>query len=419
MDMRELKGLEIAARSKIVFKDGAWVVPSQSGKGTYRVKLTPDGDSCPCEDHQLTGQACKHIHAARLVRERDHGGKAPRIDMDAVPKKKTYAQPWAAYNLAQNTEKHRFQELLADLCRGIEEPAGRQGRKGRQPHLLRNSVFAAAFKVYSTFSARRFQCDLSDAYDAGYLTVPLPSMHVSEALEQEAVTPILQRLIVQTSLPLKTVETVFAPDSTGFSTGRNLRWYDEKYGVERSGKGWVKAHAICGVATNIVTSVIVGDKDSADSPMFKPLVEQTAENFTVKEVPADKAYLSHENLAVVAQHGGTAFVPFKSNSTAGEPDSLWQKMYHYFQFRRDEFLRHYHQRSNAESTFSAVKRKFGDALRSRADTTMRNEVLCKFLCHNICCVIMEQCVLGIEAEFWPEDKPDGGAGPDVLRFPAG
>jgi hypothetical protein len=34
---------------------------------------------------------------------------------------------------------------------------------------------------------------------------------------------------------------------------------------------------------------------------------------------------------------------------------------------------------------------------------MKNKVLCKFLCHNICCVIMEQCVLGIEPVFWPED----------------
>ena len=50
---------------------------------------------------------------------------------------------------------------------------------------------------------------------------------------------------------------------------------------------------------------------------------------------------------------------------------------------------------------------------------MRNEALCKFLCHNICCVIMEQCVLGMnEAEFWPEARKAEEAGPDVLRFPA-
>jgi transposase len=166
-----------------------------------------------------------------------------------------------------------------------------------------------------------------------------------------------------------------------------------------------------------VTVAEVPDKSVGDSTMFKPLVETTAVNFTVKEVPADKAYLSHDNLATVNALGATAFVPFKSNSTPGESGSLWQTMYHYFQFRREEFLQHYHARSNAESTFSAIKRKFGDAVRSKTDVAMRNEVLCKFLCHNICVVIMEQCVLGIDAEFWPEEQPTN-ADPAVLRFPA-
>ena len=44
MEMRELKGLEIEARCRICFKDGLWLVPSQSGRGTYRVMLTPEGD---------------------------------------------------------------------------------------------------------------------------------------------------------------------------------------------------------------------------------------------------------------------------------------------------------------------------------------------------------------------------------------
>ncbi len=46
MDMRELKGLEIAARAKIVFDGDAWIVPSQTGTGRYKVVLRPDGDTC-------------------------------------------------------------------------------------------------------------------------------------------------------------------------------------------------------------------------------------------------------------------------------------------------------------------------------------------------------------------------------------
>src|ERR1700757_3893093 len=50
MDMRELKALEIAARSKIVFDGGVWLVPSQTSPGTrYSIKLG-DTPSCQCED---------------------------------------------------------------------------------------------------------------------------------------------------------------------------------------------------------------------------------------------------------------------------------------------------------------------------------------------------------------------------------
>src|SRR5207248_4214083 len=84
--------------------------------------------------------------------------------------------------------------------------------------------------------------------------------------------------------------------------------------------------------------------------------------------------------------------------------SVWERMFFYYNFRRDDFLKHYHQRSNAESTFSMVKAKFRDHVRSKTDTAMKNEVLCKFLCHNIVVVHQSQIELGIEPVFWG-DKP--------------
>jgi len=74
-------------------------------------------------------------------------------------------------------------------------------------------------------------------------------------------------------------------------------------------------------------------------------------------------------------------------------------MFHYFSYRRDEFLAHYHKRSNVETTVMMIKTKFGDGVRSRTDVSMRNEVLCKVLCHNICVVIQSMFELGIEPEF--------------------
>lgn len=423
VDMREFKGMEIAARCRITFSAGVWHVPSQTSSGKYKVVVKPGKNTCDCEDFQLRQQPCKHIYAVRLVQERDHGGKEPGIVgtkepgivADKEPKRPTYKQNWPAYNLAQSTEKHRLQELLFNLLREVEEPERPTTKRGPKPHTYRDSLFAMCLKVYVVFSGRRAGCDLLDAHTKGYLSREMPTMKVVSFFDNEALTPILHELIIKSSLPLRVVETVFAPDSTGFSTSRFVRWYDEKYGITRSGKEWVKAHIMCGVKTNVVTAVNIEDKLAGDSPQLPSLLETTAKNFNVKEVPCDKGYLSKENFGVIAGIGASAYIPFKVNSGENE-DGLWNRMFHFYQFQRENFLKHYHQRSNVESTFSMVKAKFGDAVRSKNDVAMKNEVLCKFLAHNLCCLIQSQCELGIEPVFWKAEKPETPDNPATLPF---
>jgi hypothetical protein len=43
-----------------------------------------------------------------------------------------------------------------------------------------------------------------------------------------------------------------------------------------------------------------------------------------------------------------------------------------------------------------IKRKFGNSVRSKTLTAAKNEVLCKILCHNICCLISTMYEFGIE-----------------------
>jgi hypothetical protein len=46
-----------------------------------------------------------------------------------------------------------------------------------------------------------------------------------------------------------------------------------------------------------------------------------------------------------------------------------------------------------------MKRKFGDSFRSKSDTAMVNEALCKILCHNLVVLIHETNELGITPTF--------------------
>jgi transposase len=75
-------------------------------------------------------------------------------------------------------------------------------------------------------------------------------------------------------------------------------------------------------------------------------------------------------------------------------------MYEFFTYHREEFLTHYHKRSNVETTFHMIKSKFGTRVRAKTPTAQVNEVLAKVLCHNLCCLVSAFFELGIDASFW-------------------
>ena len=134
-----------------------------------------------------------------------------------------------------------------------------------------------------------------------------------------------------------------------------------------------------------------------DWPAYNAAQSEKKRRFGV--LSADKGYIGHKKVAAVEAVNALPFIPFKSNTLPTTEDSAWGRMYHYFMLKRDEFLAHYHRRSNVESVFSMVKAKFGDCVRSKSDTGMVNEVLAKILCHNICVLIQAIHELRIEPNF--------------------
>ena len=407
MEERELKALEIAAKSKLTRRGKTWLVPSQSVRGAqYTVKLDPNEPECSCPDFEGRKLRCKHIFAVEYTIERDETPDGETVFTESFKvTRRTYPQDWKAYNAAQQHEKAELQTLLYELCRTIPEPEQYRGR----PRLsLADIIFSSAYKIYSTLSARRFMTDLREAKERGHIS-KLPAYNsLFRYLEAESLTPHLYQLVTVSSLPLKAIETDFAVDSSGFSTGQFMRWLDVKYGKEEDRRMWLKVHLMCGVKTNIVTSVEISDGYANDYHYFKGLVARTGENgFNMKEVSADKAYLGGENLLVTLRQGAIPYIPFKSNSIAGQStygakSELWDRMFHFYNFHREEFLQHYHKRSNVETTFHMIKAKFGQRLRSKTLTAQINEALCKVLCHNLCVLIQSAHELGVEAVFTDE-----------------
>jgi transposase len=412
MNPREIKARELADRGRVVNFGDAWQVFSLNSPEKYEVSLSPM--SCSCPDFELRQAECKHILAVQITVARRAERLRPGPHPERPPvecKKTTYKQDWPNYEAAQTNEKDEFLSLLHDLCSQVEQEP--RPLRGRPPLSPSDVLFSVCLKVYTTLSVRRFMSDLRAAYEKGYLTQLPHHNSVTRYLESETLTPILSEMVVRSSLPLKELESEFAVDSSGFSSCRHDRWYDQKYGRMRSVSAWVKAHVMSGTKTHVVTSAEVREQDSADAPEFVPLVKKTAVGFKIGQVSADKAYCNLENHEAVAEAGGKPFLAFKTNAT-GEVGGLYQQMYHYFCLNKEDFLRRYHRRSNIESVFSAVKRKFGDFVRSKGDVAMRNEVLAKLVCHNIVCLVHAMYELGINVNFRSEPEFDSKM---ILKFP--
>jgi transposase len=398
MEAREAKGLAIAASVEPHRKSNVYTVPSQGGCKTYAVDLSADPPTCTCPDYAERRRECKHIFAARFAVQREGGETLPEAAPQTA-KRPTYKQAWREYNLSQTREKGFFQDLLYQLCQGIDEPV-RKGGRGRPAMPMRDLIFAAGVKVYEGLSGRRNQTDLREARERGFLSRQVHYNTIFKYLEMETLTPYLHHLITESSLPLKTVEVDFAVDSSGFSTCNYVRWYDVKYGNTEDWRDWIKLHLITGVKTNIVTSCEVSRRYANDSPYFKPLVTKTAANgFKLREVSADKEYLSASNIRLTLLKGGDPYIPFKVNSVPGQNTTIWNRMLHFYRYHEAEFNAHYHKRSNVETTFWMIKAKFGERLRSKTETAQTNEALLKVLCHNICCVIQSVHEFGLEVEF--------------------
>jgi transposase len=160
-------------------------------------------------------------------------------------------------------------------------------------------------------------------------------------------------------------------------------------------------HIMAGTKTHIITAVIIKERDAADLGQLPELLRITAQNFTIREVVADRVYNTVRNQKEIAAYGARAFIPFKSSHT-GRSGGIWKQKFQEWHQNLDESLDHYHKRVQIETAFSMTKMKFGDNLRSKNELPMKNEALFKAFCHNLYCLIRLMYSHKIGIEFFKE-----------------
>src|SRR5262245_35306702 len=102
MDSRERAGQRLAEQFLLKRRDGFWVVPSLTQKGTsYRTRFDADEQECSCDDFEvIEARWCKHKYAVReFLRKR---GSLP-LPAPRSPKTRGRRgrRNWPAYNKAQ------------------------------------------------------------------------------------------------------------------------------------------------------------------------------------------------------------------------------------------------------------------------------------------------------------------------------
>jgi len=395
LNMREERGKVIAQERAITKVEGGYLVDSQHSDKKYFVDEHLDNCTCPdCKTRQVK---CKHAFAVQYFLQKVVTKKGVTM---IQTERLTYPQAWSAYNKSQETEKTRFMELLSDLVQTTEQ---KEYVFGRPKISDQDLLFASALKVYSQFSLRRFMSDLGEAKEKGLVEDKPCFASVGHFIQNKSLTPQLKELIKKSASVLKSVESKFAIDSTGFRTTKFSAYCVGKYDTRQKHE-FLKLHAVIGTKTNVICACEVTESEgegTGDSSLLQPLALQTSNaGFQIKEFSGDMAYSSRKSTEVITGLGGTPYFPFRASATGRAKGSgAWKKMFHYFQMNQEEFMQHYHARSNIESTFFALKTKFNDCLKSKTLTAQINKLLLKVLCFNIVQVIHETNELGIKTEF--------------------
>jgi transposase len=326
------------------------------------------------------------------------------------------SQEWATYNLFATTEKEDFPWLAWELAQHAVEPIALYG-PGRPGISYPERVLCLLLKAFCRESARRLTPDLKIAHVRGHLSRTPHFNSVLNFLRDEALTDVLEYLLIVSSWPLRPYESYFAIDSTSFSTDEFKQWRNVKYGKDEAWHDWRKLHIIIGVDTHIITAALTSRAYANDYTFLRPLVRTTLESgFKILELYADKAYFGADHLKFLIENSIRPYIPFKKNANPDGKSKLWKLLWDEQQDESEEFSQHYHLRSNVETVFSMIKELLSHRLRTRTERAQGNEMLVKAICHNLRMVLRAKYELGIEPNFAEEppvrQEPNG-----QLAFP--
>ena len=168
---------------------------------------------------------------------------------------------------------------------------------------------------------------------------------------------------------------IAAIDGTGFSLTRGSRYYGKIAGERRE---FLQCNACCETKYKLITSVRVRRKRRNENVDVNRLMRKTSKQISIKVYLGDKLYDSEKNHERARGYNARFIAPLKNDVPVHRTNGRFRK-----KLRREFPEKLYHKRSLIESSFSAIKRKYGGVIYSRKFRSQKIELLTKVLAYDL------------------------------------
>ncbi len=238
---------------------------------------------------------------------------------------------------------------------------------------------------FPDFSLRRARGFLLLLKKFNIISVDIPCFKtLSNYREDNSLQIILDKLIEESSKPLSVIEHDFATDATGIRTTLFSSWYSIRCQKEIKKRDHLTIHITTGVKSNIVTALNVEIKAGNDNKIFRDHVDKTSENFKINEWSGDGRYWCKDNCWKVQEVGAKPYFKVWKNWSGKSRGCMpWKLMNLEFNNNPEEYGKHYHKRSNVESTNHSKKALLGEKVYSRIPSARINEETLRWINYNI------------------------------------
>ena len=292
-----------------------------------------------------------------------------------MEKRKRWPRDESLYNKIQENEFQNFFNFVRFLTNKV-------CKSKRMKRIIQCLLIIHKFPNFSLRRARSFLLLLKEF---GIIFVDIPCFKtLSNYRENNSLQIILDKLIEESSKPLSVIEHDFATDATGIRTNLFSSWYSIRCKKEIKRRDHLTIHITTGVKSNVVTALNVEIKSGNDNKIFREHVDKTIKNFKAKEFSGDGRYWCKENCKKVTEVGAKPyFLVWRNWSGKSRGCMPWKLMNLESKNNSEEYGKHYHKRSNVESTNHSKKVLHGNIVYSRLTSARINEETLRWINHNI------------------------------------